>query len=158
MATVSELITERQKSLSRDWQSFLKHRHRSVANVAKRTWARLAPDFVPWAPAIVIASDYLLQSVGHTPTSGRPKGWRLQPSTGNYKCGFELIVRKRGQYWTVEGNGLYQCVLVFNFGSMPVCTRTPEAAMRLAEYFADNTRPLPHGLRWIRSTPDGILD
>jgi hypothetical protein len=55
MASTSEMIIERQKTLSRNWQSFLKHpQHSSIAEVVKRKKAELPPDFVPWAPAVVI--------------------------------------------------------------------------------------------------------
>jgi len=156
MSTVSELIAERQRTLSKSWRAFSKYRHSSIAEVVKRKKANLTPDFVPWAPAVVISSESLLRFVGHTSTSDRPKGWRLQPSYG-YKKGWQAV-RKRGQYWTIENDGLYECVLAFAFGSMPVCTHTHEAAMRLADYFADDSTTLGHGLRWVGSTPDGILD
>jgi hypothetical protein len=157
MTTVPELIAERQKALSASWPSFLKHPLPiSIAGVVKRNEAKLPPDYVPWTPAVVIASDYLLRTAGHTSTSGRPTGWSLQRSSGVYKKGWWSFVRKRGQYWTIENGGLYECVLAFSFGSMPVCTRTPEAAMRLAEYFGDDSQTLGHGLRWLGPTPDGI--
>jgi hypothetical protein len=159
MTTISQLIDERRKTLSESWQSFLKDPLPiSIAEVIQRAKAKLPPDYLPWAPAVVIASDYLLRTAGHTSTSGRPTGWRLQRSSGDYKKGWWSFVRKRGQYWTVEGDSLYKCVLVLSFGSMPVCTRTSEAAMRLAEYFGDDSRTLGHGLRWLGPTPDGILD
>jgi hypothetical protein len=159
MTTVPELIAERQKTIAESWQSFLKYPLPiAIAEVVKRKKAKLPPDYLPWAPAVVIASDYLLRTAGHTSTSGRPTGWRLQRSSGDYKKGWRSFVRKRGQYWMVEDDGLYKCVLAFSFGSMPVCTRTPEAVMRLAEYFGDDSRTLRHGLRWLGPTPDGILD
>src|SRR6266567_2896566 len=105
MATVSELIAERQQAVSNDWQSFLNRPlPPSTAAVVKRRKAKLPPDFVPWAPGIVIAIDYLLQVAGYTPTSGRPMGWRLQPSRGFYRKNFWVIVRNRGKFWTVEIN------------------------------------------------------
>ena len=159
MATVSELIIERRNNVSKGWQSFLEHlKHleypSAIAEVIERKNTQLKADFVPWAPGIVIASDYLLRSAGQNSTSGRPKGWRLQPSWGDYRKG-SLFVRKHGKFWMVEDNN--QNVLVFTYGSMPVCTRTYEAAMWLAEYFADD-RPQGHGLRWVGSAPDDIQD
>ena len=155
MATASELIAERRNAVSKDWQSFRSNKHISIAQVVRRRNAKLPPDFVPWAPAIAIASEYLLRAAGHTSTSGRPKGWHLRPSSGIYRREWHSV-RKRGQYWTVEED-LNQYVLVFVFGSMPICTQTFEAAMWLAEYFGDDP-PMGHGLCWVRSTPDGILD
>ena len=107
MATVSELIAERRNNVSKDWRSFLEHVEHplfsTIAEVIERKNTQLKDDFVPWAPGIVIASDYLLQTAGHSPTSGRPKGWRLQPSWGDYGKGW-LFVRNHGKLWTVEEN------------------------------------------------------
>jgi hypothetical protein len=157
MATVSELIVERQNEVLKGWQSFLKHPlHRSIAEVIERKSTQLNADFVPWAPGIVIASDHLLRSAGHNPNSRRPPRWRKHRRWGYFMKG-ALIVRKRGDFWFVEIAG--PSVLVFRYGSMPVCTRTYQAAMRLAQYFLSlPTLPPPsHGLRWIMSKPDGIL-
>jgi len=157
MATVSELIIQRQNDVSKDWQSFLEHPvHRSIGEVIPRENTQPKADFVPWAPGVVIASDYLLRRSGHTPTSRRPPRWRKHRRWGYFMKG-ALIVRKRSDFWFVEMAGA--SVLVFRYGSMPVCTRTYQAAMRLAQYFLSlPTLPPPvHGLRWVLSKPDGIL-
>jgi len=63
MATVSELIIQRQKHLSESWQSFLNHPlHSSITQVIDRKNTNLPSNFVPWAPAIVIASNSLLKA------------------------------------------------------------------------------------------------
>src|SRR4051812_3582771 len=123
MATVPELIRGRQTAVSKDWGRFLRYPLLYFGRVVNRKNANLPPDFVPWAPGIIMANDYLLRLAGYHPTSGRPKGWRLQPSRGDYEKG-SSIIRKRGKFWTVEAFDQY--VLVFTYGSMPICTRTFE--------------------------------
>jgi len=44
-------------------------------------------------------------------------------------------------------------VLVFNFGSTPIFTRSYQSAMRLAMYCNGNNPP--HGLRWIKQAGFG---
>jgi|SRR5665647_521395 len=73
MATVSELIIERQNNVSKDFRPFREYvRHSSfsaIAEVIERKNAQLKANYVPWAPGVVIASDYLLHAAGHNPTS-----------------------------------------------------------------------------------------
>jgi len=103
MMTVSDLIAERQNELSKSWQSFLKQRSTySIGKIVNRRNTKLPPNFVPWAPGIVMASDYLLRLAGYHSKSGRPKFWRLQPSRGRYRKGLWLFVRNHGKFWTVE--------------------------------------------------------
>ena len=163
MATVSELIIERRNNVSKGWQSFLNHPlHSSIAEVIERKNTQLKADFVPWAPGIVIASDYLLRTAGYTSTaSHRPPRWRKHRRWGYFRKG-PIVVRKRDEFWFVES--AFGDVLVFRYGSMPICTRTHQAAMKLAEHYLKRSQytfnwlPLqPDGLRWIKSKPDGIL-
>ena len=82
-------------------------------------------------------------------------------SCEQYRKNGRLVVRNRGKFWTIERPD--ESVLVFVYGSMPVCTRTYIGAMWLAEYFADKSLPhfnlpLGHGLRWVGSAPVGILN
>ena len=151
-------IAERQNAVSKDWRRFLRQRlSYSIGKVVNRRKAKLPTDFVPWAPGIVMASDHLLRLAGYHSRSGRPKGWRLQPSRGEYRKDWpSLLVRNHGKFWTVE-EYLSESVLVFIYGSMPVCTRTYEEAMWLAEYSLDS-RPLGNGLCWVGSAPHAILD
>ena len=161
MATVSELIAERQHAVSKDWQVFLNHPlPSSIAEIIERKEAQLKADFVPWAPGIVVASDYLLRTA-ESSNSRRPPNWRKHRRWGYFQKG-ALVVRKRGEFWFVESAGGY--VLVFRYGTMPVCTRTHQPAMRLAQHFFVRSQyifewlPLrPDGMRWVRSKPDGIL-
>jgi hypothetical protein len=130
MATVSELIIKRQKDVSRGWQSFLQQQplHRSIAVVVEREKTNLPAKFVPWAPGIVIASDDLLKVARHTPRLQH--NWHRHRRYGYYERA-KLIVRERSGFWFMECE---HHVLVFRYGSMPICTRTHQAAIDLFEY------------------------
>jgi hypothetical protein len=102
MATVPELIVERQKEISKGWESFLGHPlHSSIAEVIARKSTKLNADFVPWAPGILIASDRLLRSAGHNPNSRRSPKWRKHRRWGYFMNG-PFIVCKRRDFWFVE--------------------------------------------------------
>ena len=116
--------------------------------------------FIPLARGAAIASATLLRLAGHSPGMGRPNGWHetsadcfLQLAVGGV-----LMVRMcwPANLWTVEWLG-HCCgrdddeILVHEFGSTPIFTRSCESAMRLALYCREN-RP-PSGLRWIKVCP-----
>ena len=66
-----------------------------------------------------------------------------------------LPVRRcdKHEWWVIERRVAdVDEVLVFNFGSTPIFTRGYQSAMRLAMYCNGNNPP--HGLRWIKETPD----
>jgi hypothetical protein len=63
----------------------------------------------------------------------------------------QLCVRGCGEFWIIERE--IDEVLVLKDGSLPIFTRTYQAAMRLAEYCHPHP---PAGLYWCVSTPDGI--
>lgn len=153
MATVSELISERQRTIAKSWQNFLQSPlHQSIAVVVEREKTNLPANFVPWAPGIVIASDRLLRA------AGRARNWKLwgQHPTNGYYYIAQAIVRERSGFWFLEEQG--SKVLVYLFGSMPICTRTRREAINLYEYMIrDRGRAWLHGLCWVRSKPDGIL-
>jgi hypothetical protein len=161
MATVSELIVERQNNLSKGWQSFLEHRlHSSIAQVIDRKNTNLPSNYVPWAPGIVIASSSLLKAARQAAVYvGR---YRKHPRFGYYYYA-EIRIKERCGFWFIE-RGEY--VLVFRFGSMPICTRKHRDAIRLFEHVFGQfgysydlpLGPRSHNLRWVRITPDGILD
>jgi hypothetical protein len=121
----------------------------------------LPHDFVPWAPGVVIPSEYLLMQIG--PHS---RDWQ-ETNHDVYRKSLhrnKLMVRGCGNLWTVERQ--IDEVPAYKFGPLPVFTRTPEAAMRLAEYchlpateavpWHASTRGVAHCFRWVVSTPDGI--
>jgi hypothetical protein len=160
MATVSELIVERQNNLSKGWQSFLRDPlHSSIAQVIDRKNTNLPSSYVPWAPGIVIASNSLLKAARQA--SRYVDEFRKHPRFG-YHYFAEIRIKERGGFWFIERGDK---VLVFRFGSMPICTRKHSDAIRLFEHVFrqwGNSYEPPvgaHGynLRWVRKTPDGIL-
>jgi hypothetical protein len=159
-----DAITRRYNATRRDWASFLKDRSlHEIAEVIERDDGDLdlPDDFTPWAPGVVIPSDHLLRQIG--PHS---RDWESTHPDVYRKIlhGNKLLVRGCGKLWTVERQ--IDTVLAYRFGPLPVFTRTPEAAMRLAEYChlpATQDEPYhasPRGVascfRWVVSTPDGI--
>jgi hypothetical protein len=167
MMMLNREIEERRNAISKCWQGFQSHPPTVlIAEVIERSKTELPDWFVPWAPGVVIASDYLLQAAGHRPGLRRPDGWSPgKPDVftkGMY--GNQLMVRGCGEFWTAERD--LDEVLGFPFGPLPVFTRTPQAAMRLAEYCHPSPqkgegcfprpREVASGLDWIIATPDGI--
>lgn len=160
MSNISELISQRQENLAKGWQSFLTHPlHKSIAVVVEREKTNLPSEFVPWAPGIVIASDSLLEAAGRF---GWLELWRQHKRYGHYYfC--QIRVKERSGFWFVETGG---CVLAFRYGSMPICARTHPNAINLCMYILEHSHhtmntplgPKGHGLCWVRSTRDGILD
>jgi hypothetical protein len=156
MDRYKDAITARRNAVLRDWHSFVAGRSPFViSEVIERTNTDLPDDFVPWAVGVVTPSAYLLEQVG--PHWG-PWECTAPDVYQALFCRNKLMVRGCGELWTVERQ--IDEVLVYSFGSLPVFTRTREAAMQLAEYCH---ALLPHGLgglaqalRWVVSTPDGI--
>jgi len=160
---------ERRSAILNCWQNFLKRPTTVlVAEVIERSKAMLPDWFAPWAPGIVVASDYLLRAAGYHLGSRRPKGW-IQERPDLFtkaKYGNELRVRKCGEFWTVERQNVQ--MLAFPFGPVPVFTRTPQAAMRLAEYChpfpqqGEDCFPRPRevasGLHWVGLEPWALQD
>jgi hypothetical protein len=146
MATVSELIAERQKHLSESWQSFLRHPlHSSIAQVIGRKNTNLPSDYVPWAPAIAIASSSLLKAAGR---ARHPDLWRKHQRYGYYHI-CEVRIKERCGFWFIERG---DWVLVFRLGSMPICTRTHSDAIALFEHVFrqfENSYDPPLGPRGI---------
>jgi hypothetical protein len=155
-----------------EWQTFLKGPPpHLIAEVIGRSKLGLPGWFVPFARGVAIASNDLLREAGHHNGMYRPRGWL------NYKCDFFrwiidwdpfngswLLVRQCNNQglWTVERwrqkrpHGNADEVLVHEFGSTPIFTRSYQAAMRLA-MFCHETGP-PAGLRSISACPENIED
>jgi hypothetical protein len=154
---ISAAVTARQQTIANHWNAFLQTGSPlRIAEVIKRKDAKLPKDFVPWAPGIVIVSDYLLWQAGYHPHNGpvvQLPGWRKHrwSFSKEVAIGVDLIVRRRSNFFVVEVDH----VLAFSFGSMPIATRTPEPAKYLAEYCYSNYTVW--GMRWVSLRPDGIL-
>ena len=89
--------------------------------------------------------------------------YRKHPRYGYYYYA-EIRIRERSGFWFIERGA--DNVLVFRFGSMPICTRKHRDGIRLFEHVFhqwEGTYEPPVGLRgynlsWVRKTPDGILN
>jgi hypothetical protein len=166
---LEQKITQRRITISQNWQAFLSQRSPYlVADVIERSKTKLPDDFVPWAPGVVVASDYLLRAASYRPGSGCPEAWYPAAEPGVFTKAMHrnrLKVHPCGEFWRIERA---ECeVLAYSFGSLPVVTRTAEAAMRLGEFChprpleGENCHPCPRGLasclRWVMSAPNGIF-
>ena len=152
--TLRQRISDRSSTILRDWETFRREKFPVVvADVIERDQSGLPADFVPWAPGIVVASDYLLRAAGYRPGSSHPEGWYPSVERGVITKSMHrnrLKVRPCGKFWRIERA---ECeVLAFPFGSLPVVTRTKEAAMYLADYChpaprkGENCHPRPRGV------------
>ncbi len=154
----------------KDWKSFVDWQKTRISpspieEVIDRNKAGCLPDwFVPLARGVAIASDTLLREAGYHHGMYRPHGWR------EYDCdcfmrdidGTDdlLMVRRcaKHQWWTIERLGASRRyededeVLVFQFASVPIFTRSYQSAMQLAMHC--HTNGPPSGLLWIKTTPD----
>jgi hypothetical protein len=154
MSTITEKIIARRKAVSLHWQKFLREPPpHLIAEVVERDDTEMPDRFVPWAPGVVVASDHLLAAAHHRLGSRPPLGWSQHKPRVFWKPARtnRLWVCGLGEFWTVERE--IETVLVFAYGSMPIVTRSYQAAMRLAEYC--HPQPAP-GLMWVVMTPDGI--
>jgi hypothetical protein len=133
-----------------------------IKEVIARKECNVADWFLPLARGAGVASDYLLRRTRYQAGMGCPPGW-YEASPAYFERhlgeGTFLSVRdcKDTNLWTVERlpaerrNRDYTEILVHAFGSTPIFTRNPQAAMCLTEHFHAND--LQHGLRWVRSVP-----
>jgi hypothetical protein len=110
----------------------------AIAEVIERGRAKLPANYAPWAPAIVIASEDLLRIAKQY--SPHLNNWR-QDYPDMFTNGL-ATVRKRGTFWAIERR---HRTLSFTFGSMPLFTKTLEAAMVIADYCSSAPRP---NLQW----------
>jgi hypothetical protein len=151
-----------------DWQKFLREFSRYViAVVLDRSDVKLPVCIVPFARGVGLASDALLRKVGHQDGMYRPRGWRkTHCDIFVHDIGFDangraqwLTVRQCSNQglWTIERFSearLYKSMdemLVHQFGSTPIMTRSYQSAMRLAMHCHESW--LPAGLRWIEACP-----
>jgi hypothetical protein len=112
------------------------------------------PDwYVPAAKGVLIAGEDMLRAAGYVPGSSSPYGWSPgQP--GAFKKllpdGYILWVRENGKLWAIErslGRDTDEA-LTSLLGPRLLCTRTYEAAMRLAEYCHPQAPLNVPGLTW----------
>jgi hypothetical protein len=154
-------INERKKAVLARWPTFLKAPlPPQLDEVVDRSRAELPAWFVPWAPAVAIASDHLLSLAQYQLGSRPPPGWEPGGTDAFTKVlrRNRLLVRGAGEFWLVERD--IEEVLVFTYGSLPLLTRTCEGAMWLAEHcHTRRCEPLKHvpGLSWVVEQPCGVI-
>ena len=160
-----------QVSLS-DWQKFGTEVSPLIGELIDRDAAKLPDWFVRFAHGVFVASDALLRTAGHRDGMGCPPGWREAygiDADGVYVRHVDpvdglnprwLLVREclvQG-LWMVERwterrrHGDADDILVHEFGSTPIFTRSCPAAMRLAMHC--HAKGPPAGLRWTPACPN----
>ena len=160
-----------QVSLS-DWQKFGTGSSPLIGKVIDRVEADLPHWFVPFAHGVFVASDALLRTAGHRDGMRQPPGWReargidadgvyvrhvdpVDPYNSRWLLVRECLVQG---LWMVERwtgrrrHGDADDILVHEFGSTPIFTRSCPAAMRLAMHC--HVKGPPAGLRWTAACPD----
>ena len=104
---------------------------------------------------VLLAGEGLLRAAGHLPGSKRPKGWRKAKEgfgrrTDDRK--YTLKVEEQDGYWLVMRRASRSVLdleyLALAFDEVPLCTRTDEEAMRLAEHCYPDPRLTMAGL-WV---------
>ena len=149
-----------------DWQTFHKEfPPHLIDEVTDRNECGCLPDwFVPLARGVAIASDELLRKAGYHRGMRKPDGWRkIDRDCYSRVIGDQggrwvdtLVVRRcdKHERWVIQRRVAdFDEVLVFNFGSTPIFTRSYQSAMRVAMYCNGNNPP--HGLRWIKQAGFG---
>jgi hypothetical protein len=160
-------LTHSHVSLS-DWQTFDKEFSPLIDEVIDREEAKLPNWLVPVAHGVFTASNALLRTAGHRDGMRHPPGWResdddvyirdVDPVDSD-NCRW-LLVRQcfvdglwMVERWTRKRRyaGSDE-ILVHEFGSTPIFTRSCPSAMRLAMHC--HVKGPPAGLRWIAASPD----
>jgi hypothetical protein len=151
-----------------DWHTFAKEfSPHVIEEVIDRGQVRLPDCFVPLARGVAIAGEPLLRKAGHHSGKYRPRGWRkTHCDVFEHDIGWDnngrsqwLVVRQCSNQglWTIERwrasrpYAQMDELLVHQFGSTPIMTRSYQSAMRLAVHC--NESWLPAGLRWVYTSP-----
>jgi hypothetical protein len=104
----------------------------------------------------LLATEVLLRAAGHFPGSKRPKRWRetvdgFGRRTEDRK--YTLSVFKKGDYWfVVRGTSRSKLdfeYLALAFNKLPLCTRSDQEAMRLADHCHPEPEKIIYGLCWV---------
>ncbi len=148
----------------KSWQEFCKiFPSHLIDELIDRDDCGCLPDwFVPLAPGVMIASDEFLRQAGHHRGMHRPRDWRKvsrhcysRRIGGEGICWVNTLAVTRcdkHEWWMIERKVAdVDEVLVFDFASIPIFTRSYASAMRLAMHC--NVDNPPHG-RWIKQAPD----
>lgn len=136
-----------------------------------RSQTKMPDDYLPEASGVLIVGEEMLCAAAYAPRSYRPHGWTQgNAGTGTFlrryspNSDHKLWVRKCGKFWIIERSidwdaGLRREIeaLVFASGLRPICTRTRNAALYLAEY-CDPTPCSPVGGQWVRVCSVRMMD
>ena len=116
--------------------------------------------YLPAAPGALIAGGTILSATGYRPGCRRPRGWKKGRYADFTKWSRDetrvLWVRGCGAYWAICRNdfdgtpGDYRYTLTCAFSGRPIWTRTPQAAMWLAEH-CDPIPQAPVAGHWVRA-------
>ena len=122
----------------------------------EREQAALEPYLFERASGVLLAGEDLLRAAGHVPGSGRPKGWRETVEGFGRRAEDRKYLRtiKLGDYWfvmrsTTRRHFDYE-YLTLAFDEVPLCTRTAQEAMRLADHCHPDPGKILGGL-WVPS-------
>jgi hypothetical protein len=106
-----------------------------------RKQAGLPSHHFPTNTGVLLASEDLLRAAGHSPDSKRPRGWRKAADgfgRRNEDRNYTLRVIKLYIYWFVmrrpSRSDMSLEYLALIFDEVPLCTRTEQEAMRLADH------------------------
>jgi hypothetical protein len=112
--------------------------------IIDRDQAKMPSWYLPAAPGALIAGGTILSATGYRPGSHRPCGWRKDDYVNFSRWSVDkrrlLRVKMCGDFWVLLRNefdetpGPYRQTLICAFSRRPIWTRTPQAAMWLAEH------------------------
>ena len=128
-----------------------------IDEVIDRDELGIPDEYLPLARGAAIASVGLLLQAHHD-GGGRPSGWHK----GNQGRVFSTVVPGQilsvasfgcSRFWSIHQK-MTPDILVFEFGSTPMLTRSEAAAMRLAMHCHLNGPPT--GLRWNNPSPQDL--
>jgi hypothetical protein len=126
-----------------------------------RSQAALPDDFLNAAKGVVVAGPDLTRGLAKCSDSDFSSGWMPADDGTVFHRDFcdlngGLIVNRIGEFWYVqtaivrERHRAEYWVLVVAFDNVPICTRTHEEAIRLAEHCHPNPRPPMPGC-WVKN-------
>jgi len=106
----------------------------------EREQAALEPHLFRHTSGVLVAGEDLLRAAGHVPGSRRPKGWREGVEGFGRRAEDRKYLRtiKLGDYWYVMRSKSRRHFdyeyLAFAFDEVPLCARSAQEAMRLADH------------------------
>jgi hypothetical protein len=115
--------------------------HPKLFEFIEREQTGLSPDSFSTKTGVLLAGEDLLRAAAHFPGSKRPKGWRAEAEGFRRRTEdrrYTLSVFKIGDYWFVMRRTSRSIMayeyLALAFDQVPLCTRTDQEAMRLADH------------------------